>query len=137
MSTSVLPLNNYDEKELDPSKILAGINGLLLLNSLGRGRPKVKAELCHYDDDDSLEVPSPEMAYILVTHEWFSVKICVYPTLDGASNRMAKKFWCSRMIISRVGDMEKFAGFEQHSVTMLRAGLEFLRGYYFELRKKR
>ena len=74
--TSVLPLNN-DEKGRDPSKILAGINGLLSLNSLGRGLPKVKAELCHYDDSSSSSTTTTillrfraEMAYILVTHEW-------------------------------------------------------------------
>ena len=126
-----------DEKELDPARILTGINGCLSMKCYGAGRSDVQAQLVHYDDDDSLEEPSPEMAFILVTHEWFSVKISLYPTWDGALSRMNKKFWCSHMIISRGGFAKEFVGFEQCWVTMLRAGLKFLQGYYLEEQQKK
>ena len=118
------------DDEREPARILAGIKCLLSLKINGRGRPDVKAELCHYDDDDSLECPGDKMEFILVTHEWFSVKISLYPTWDGASNRMDKRFWCSRMIISRVGSIKAFAGYRAFYTTMLRTGLKFLQEYY-------
>ena len=77
---SVLPLVGpwTDEKEMDHAWILDGINGVLSMKCYGSGRPDVQPQLCHYGDDDSLEFPTPEMAFILVTHEWFSVKISLF-----------------------------------------------------------
>ena len=127
----------WNEKEMEPAAILAGIKGVLSMNAYGCGRPDVKAEVCSYDDDDSLKEPNPEMAFILVTHEWFSVKIFLYPTWDGALSRMNKKRWCSHMIISRAGFTKKFVGFDQCYVTLLRAGLKWLQGYYLDEEKKK